>query len=197
MEWEEWEWRLNLGMDSPAALRVLIPAVLMALLWGISAVYAAEPRIDFDAVTFSSSRTPSGTVRFLHGEHRERAAPGSAAELVVTLTDHQAVGIVNGAQTAGVVIVTDLGGSGTFYDVALLVKGPDGWRHVDTVFLGDRLKIHSVALQGDRMIIDMTMHGPQDPMCCPTRRVTRRFAVNTGRLIAVEKDSINGGLERR
>ena len=92
---------------------------------------------------------------------------------------------MNGALTAGVVISTDLSGSGTFYDLALLLKGAGGWKHIDTAFLGDRIKIHSVALRGNEMIIEMTTHGPQDALCCPTLRMTKRFAVESDRLVSV------------
>jgi hypothetical protein len=89
--------------------------VTMLSLWSVSCAARAQDKpIDFDAITFSSSRTVSGTVKFMHGEHRERAAPGSAAELVVTLTDWRAIGVVNGAQTAGVVIVTEWAAAAPF-----------------------------------------------------------------------------------
>jgi len=149
-------------------------------------------RIDFDSITFSSTRTRSGTVQFSHGEYRERGVPGSAADVVVTLTTHRAIGVVNGEPIAGVVMATDLGGSGTFYDLALLIKKPDGWTHVDTQFLGDRVKIRSVALRGNELIIDMATHGPQDPLCCPTHRVRRAFAVDSGRLVAVKTTGDDG-----
>lgn len=149
-------------------------------------VRAQEPHVDVDAITFFSNRTPSGTVRFIHGEYRAMIAPGSASELVVTVTDLRAIGVVNGEPIAGVVMATDLGGSGTFYDLALLIKKPGGWTHVDTQFLGDRVKIHSVALRGNELIIDMATHGPQDPLCCPAHRVRRAFAVDSGRFVAVE-----------
>jgi len=172
------------------ALSVLMMVTMLSL-WGVSCAARAQDKpIDFDAITFSSSRTSSGTVKFIHGEHRERILPGSSSELIVKLTDWRAIGVVNGAQTAGVVIVTELGGSGTFYDFALLMKGPEGWTHVDTVFLGDRVKIRSVALQGNELLIEMVTHGPGEPMCCPTRQVRRAFAIDTGRLIPV---GTNGG----
>ena len=89
--------------------------VTMLSLWSVSCATRAQDKpIDFDAITFSSSRTVSGTVKFIHGEHRERAAPGSASELVVTLTDWRAIGVVNGAQTAGVVIVTEWAAAAPF-----------------------------------------------------------------------------------
>jgi heat shock protein HslJ len=34
------------------------------------------------------------------------------------------------------------------------------------------------------IIIDMTTHGPPDALCCPTIHTVKRFAVETGRLVA-------------
>jgi heat shock protein HslJ len=154
-----------------------------------AAACAQDGIIDLDSITFHSSRASSGTVTLSHGEYREAIVPGSTAELVVKLTERRATGVVNGIQTAGVILVTDTGGSGMFYDLALLSKGSEGWNHIDTVFLGDRVKIHSVELQGREMIIDMTTQGPQDAMCCPTREVKKRFAVQAGRLVVVDEKS--------
>ena len=181
--------------NRPSVALSLCVTVTMLSLWSVwCTVHAQEPPqtsgIDFDSITFSSTRTRSGTVKFTHGEYRERIVPGSALELVVTLTGHRAIGVVNGAPIAGLVMATDRGGSGIFYDLALLIKRAGGWTHVDTRFLGDRVKIRSVALRGNEMLIDMTTHGSGDPMCCPTRQVRRAFAIDTGRLIAVET---NGG----
>lgn len=131
-----------------------------------------------------------GKVKLSHGEYREAVAPGSAAELVVKLTGQKAIGIVNGIPTSGVILVTDSGGSGTFYDLVLVLKGREAWKHVDTAFLGDRVKIHSVELKGNEFVVDLTTHGPQDPMCCPTLQVKKRFAVETGRLVAVDEKTL-------
>lgn len=161
--------------------------LLIFFLVGISAAgNQPDEVIDFDAITFYLSQTSSGKFNLIHGEYRESIAPNSASELVVKLADPRAIGVVNDVQTAGVVLVTDLGGSGTFYDLALLLKGPEGWKHVDTAYLGDRVKIQSIKLLGNEMIIDMTTHGPQDALCCPSVHVMKHFAVDTGRLVAVD-----------
>jgi len=175
----------------------LVVTAAMPMLWGIAEAARAQATlndttIDFDSILFSSTRTRSGNVRFAHGEYRERLAPGSASELVVTVTDRWAMGDVNGGEAVGVVLATDLGGSGTFYDLALLMKTPEGWRHADTVFLGDRVRIRSVALHGNRLVVDMISHAPHDPLCCPSSREKRVFAIDTGRLVLVKTNGDGG-----
>ena len=112
--------------------------------------------------------------------------------LRVKLTDRQAFGAVNGRDAAAVVIVTNTGGSGTFYDLALLVKGEGGWVNVDTYFLGDRVKVHSIGMGKGEITVAMTMHGPGDALCCPTEERTRRFAVQADRLVDQEEEKRTG-----
>jgi heat shock protein HslJ len=143
----------------------------------------AEPAPDLSSMTFLSTWFPSGKVTLSHGEYREPAAPGSASETVVKVTHKRVFGFMDGRATGAVVLVTDAGGSGTFYDLALLVKEGKGWTNTDTVLLGDRVKVHSVVIENDAIVVTMTAHGPNDPMCCPTREVKRRFFVRKNRLV--------------
>jgi heat shock protein HslJ len=141
---------------------------------------------DLQSMTFLSKWVPSGKVTLSRGEYRAPAAPGSASEIIVTLSDRKAFGTVNVRQTAAVILVTDAGGSGAFYDLALLTREAEGWVNTDSVFLGDRVKVHSVAIENDRIIVAMTVRGPNDPMCCPTLEVKRRFSVWGNRLVPAE-----------
>jgi len=141
---------------------------------------------DLDGITVRSDRFPSGAVTLRNGEYREPATPGIAAATVVKLTDRRAFGAVNGRDAAAVVVVTNSGGSGTFFDLALLVKGEGGWVNIDTYFLGDRVKVHSVGIGDNEIFVAMTMHGPGDAQCCPTQERTRRFTIQADRLIAQE-----------
>jgi hypothetical protein len=70
------------------------------------------------------------------------------------------------------------------YDLALIVKRSGGWVYADAIFLRDGVKVHSVGIKDNEIIVNMTAHGPGDAMCCPTREVTRLFTVKTDQLIA-------------
>ncbi len=141
------------------------------------------PETNFDRIVFLSSWTKSGKVHFSNGEYREPAAPGSATELIVKLTDQRAFGKLDGKEAGAVIVVTDPGGSGRFYDLALLVKNPQGWINQDVAFLGDRIKIHTLAVINDEIVVGMTNHGPADAMCCPTHHVVQRYALQENRLV--------------
>ncbi|MGE5301350.1 MAG: META domain-containing protein [Acidobacteriota bacterium] len=82
------------------------------------------PIADLGSMTFLSSWFPSGKVTLSHGKYREPAVPGSASEIIVQLSDQKAFGMVNGRKTGGVVTLASTGGTGTFYDLALLLREP-------------------------------------------------------------------------
>ena len=139
---------------------------------------------DLEGITIRSAWFPSGTVTLRNGEYREPAALGSATETVVRLTDRRAFGPMNGKDAAAIVLVTDTGGSGMFYDLALLEIRPGGWVYADAVLLGDRVEVHAVGIKDNEIMVSMTAHGPGDAMCCPTHEVTRRFTVQADHLVA-------------
>jgi heat shock protein HslJ len=148
---------------------------------------------DLDNVSVRSDRFPSRTITFRNGEYREPALPGAARQLAVKLTDRRAFGVVNGRDAAAAVMATDPGGSGTFYDLALFFKGEGGWVNVDTVVLGDRVKVHSVDMRDSEVVVNMTTHGPGDAQCCPTQEQTQRFAIQADRLVAREAETTSIG----
>jgi heat shock protein HslJ len=143
----------------------------------------------FNNLTFRSNWTPSGQAKLTNGEYRAVAAPGSASHIVVKLTESIVFGKIRGKDVAVAILVTAPGGSGTFYDVALLINGPEGWNNTGIAFLGDRVKIHTVGMEEDKIVIDMITHGLKDPLCCPTHRITRAFAIQDDQLIEVAKEN--------
>jgi heat shock protein HslJ len=144
----------------------------------------APATTDPAAMTYRSTWTGSGEVTLTGGVYREPAAPGSAAELVVRLSEWQAFGEVDGQSTGAVILITESGGSGTFYELALLRRRGGDWVNSDVLLLGDRVIIHELAVRDGQVVVAMTTHGPQESMCCPTRRVERRYAVAGGALAA-------------
>jgi len=178
-----------MGSSSISLVRIL---VYFALLSTASAGEVQGPAAkDLEGITIHSAWFPSGTVTLKNGEYRGPAAPGSVTETVVRLTDRRAFGPMNGKDSAAIIFATDTGGSGMFYDLALIVKGSGGWVYADATLLGDRIKVHSVGIKGNEIIVSMSAHGPGDAMCCPTREVTRLFLVQADHLVA-ERDARPG-----
>jgi heat shock protein HslJ len=134
-------------------------------------------------IEYQSQFTQSGIASLVDGEVREPAPPGSATETVVKLTDHVAYGQMEGRDVAAVILVSDPGGSGTFYDLAIVVDQEGQPVNVATALLGDRVQIHGLSFSGEELIVKMIAHGPEDPMCCPTQEVIQTYALQGGELI--------------
>ncbi len=144
---------------------------------------AGQALPDPGSMTYQLRSLHTGLVTLSKGEFRAPAAPGSAGQTSVTLTDKQAFGKAQGREAGAVVLVVQAGGTGSFYELALLLKGAEGWNNTDTVLLGDRVKVRSVAIEDGLIVAAITDHAPGDPLCCPTREVVKRFAVRNDRLV--------------
>jgi heat shock protein HslJ len=154
-----------------------------------AAVYTA--RIEAAAFALEALRnaeyrtewTPEGTARLENGEYRAPAAPGSASEIVISLTEYMAVGELAGQPAAAVVLYSSGGGSGTFVELHVMVELDGHPYDAAWMQLGDRVQINSLAIEDNQIVVDMVTHGPDDPMCCPTQQVVQTYALQGEELV--------------
>ena len=124
------------------------------------------------------SEFPSGgKAQLTDGAFFEPYEPGSASGVRLTLSEHVAFGDLNGdgAADAVVILIADPGGSGTFRHVAAVFNEAGQPRHAASAFLGDRVRIASLEIEDGRIVVGIIGHGPDDPACCPTQKVTHVF----------------------
>ncbi|MFC2053180.1 hypothetical protein ACFLV7_02615 [Chloroflexota bacterium] len=132
---------------------------------------------------YQSEWIDSGIVKLTNGEYREQAALGSASEIVIMLTDHAACGKLEGQDAIAVILVSSGGGSGSFYDLAVLVKTEGRSENVAIQSLGDRVMVNSLVIENDEIVLDMLTHGPDDPMCCPTQPVVKIYKLQDNEIL--------------
>ncbi len=142
-------------------------------------------------IEYKSEFAKNGKAKLTDGVYRERLVSDSAAELVVMLSQEVAYGDLDGDGTedAAGVLITNSGGSGTFRHLAAVLND-NGWaRNAATLFLGDRVKVKSLAIRSGEIVVEMITHGPDDPMCCPTVDVTQKYALWESQLVnlAIER----------
>lgn len=89
----------------------------------------------------------------------------------------------DGREDAAVILLGSGGGSGVFVDLALVLDRNGVPLHAASVALGDRVQVHGVTIEKNEVVVDVTQHGPGDPACCPTQRLSRRFRYADGRLV--------------
>ncbi len=126
---------------------------------------------------YQSEFPTGGKARLTDGTFFEPYEPGSASGVRLTLSEHVAFGDLNddGVDDAAVVLIADPGGSGTFRHVAAVFNEAGQPRHAASAFLGDRVRIESLAIQDGEIVVQLIGHGPDDPLCCPTQQVRRTF----------------------
>jgi hypothetical protein len=75
------------------------------------------------------------------------------------------------------------GGSG-YFESLVAIKDVYGARTVSPEQpLGDRIKIESLSIKNQQAQLTIITQGPNDPMCCPTKKETMTFALKDGRLV--------------
>src|SRR5262245_25097047 len=131
-----------------------------------------------------------GVVQLDNGSFRTSAAPGSASEIFVGLTPHVVYGELDGQSVAAVVLVTTAGGSGTFFELAVMAVGTTAPRNIATVVLGDRVRLLSLGLRNNEITVDLVRAGPDDSLCCPTRRLLERYELRGFRLSRTAQEPV-------
>ena len=90
---------------------------------------------------------------------------------------------MDGTSAAAVVLRTDPGGSGTFFDLHLVTRSDDGTlSSAAHRLVGDRIRLQGLRFSGSEIRIDFTGFAPTDPLCCPTVNIARQYALRDGAL---------------
>jgi heat shock protein HslJ len=101
------------------------------------------------------------------------------------LADPLAVGKIGEQTMAALVIVTDPGGSGIFFDLYLVREQDNRWSIVDRAHLGDRIRVNKIEVERGLVGLDLTVHGPRDGTCCPSEHSRVYYALHGERLVKV------------
>lgn len=165
----------------------------------VASFVAAAPEADggVDAETldmlgnlaYSNTALFTDTVQLVSGVYTETVAPDSVMANYIEMTDIAAAGELNGQPAYAVILVSGSGGSGIFYDLAVVTEVDGQWTNVATTLLGDRVGINSLAIENNQVVVDMITQGPDDPMCCPTQQVVVAYELQDGELVEVEPAS--------
>jgi heat shock protein HslJ len=133
--------------------------------------------------------TGTGIIQLTGGEFREPAAPDSAAENVTQLTEHIAMGELSSGQSViAAILVSQTGGTGTFYDLAVLQVQDGVPSNPVTTYLGDRIVVNNLAIENGQIMVDMIVQGPEDPLCCPTQQVISTYELDNGELLQTSSE---------
>jgi len=90
----------------------------------------------------------------------------------------------DGKPDAALVLVTNPGGSGTFYYVVVAINATNGPQGTNGILLGDRIAPQDISIKDGEVIVDYADRKPSDPMSAPPSiGVTKYFALNGSALL--------------
>jgi heat shock protein HslJ len=115
----------------------------------------------------------------------EPFVPGGASRPTVTFhPEVYAFGDLNGdgVDDAVVILIENSGGSGSFIYLAAVINEDGAPVNVATAFVGDREQAQALTIEDGEITLEMVAHGPDDPMCCPTQEVTKRYQLQGDQL---------------
>lgn len=81
----------------------------------------------------------------------------------------------DGKEEAAVLLLESSGGSGEFVYLAVVAQREGGLKNVATRLIGDRVKVRSFIISKRVLVLDLVVAGPEDAVCCPTRKLSKRF----------------------
>jgi hypothetical protein len=138
---------------------------------------------------YHSEYTAGGIAKLTNGVYREKILEDSASEIVVRLTESIAFGELSwGLPAAAVILKTEPGGSGTFTNLAVVIDNEGTPENIASKFIGDRVKVQSIAIEASTIVLRTITHGPNDPMCCPILEVTRKYGLRGRGLVELPVD---------
>ncbi len=140
-------------------------------------------RAELLGAEYPTDLVASGRIRLENGMFRAAADEGGGEEVGAQLVEPVAFGTLgDGRAVAAVVLVMSGGGSGTFSWLYLAGREGAGARVLADAFLGDRVELSGLSLAGDTVLVKLVTQGPEDPLCCPTMVVERRYVFRDGGL---------------
>ena len=154
----------------------------------MAACHTAKQTLTIDELKraeYRSEWSSKEKVKLNDGIYKEKIAPDSATELVVRLTDKIAFGDLNGdgVEDAAVILLSDPGGSGTFYELAAVISREGKAKYAANVPLGDRVKVEEIDIRSGQIVVKMVIHHRTDPRCCPSLRVEQEYGLQGDELV--------------
>lgn len=139
-------------------------------------------------MTINSELTSDGVAPLTNGVYTETVAPGSPGLIEVRLLpEPMAYGVINEQEAVAAIVTESDGGSGLFVNLALIVAQEGAPVHVASAPLGDRVEVQNLSIADNQIALTMLTLGPDDPICCPSQRVSQTYAWENDALVLVEE----------
>ena len=114
----------------------------------------------------------------------EQGTPGVADYISVQVTDFAASGDLDGdgSEETAALISENYGGTGVFVFLAIYSNTGSAPEFLTSAIVDDRPQLNSLSIEDGEVFLDATIHGPDEPMCCPTLQTTRHYQMVNNQL---------------
>ena len=148
----------------------------------------AVPSLPAEALANAEYVIGTKTVRLTNGLYEIPAPPGINEPYLTQymLWRTVAFGDLNGdgVEDAVVTVVDNPIGTYASFCAAAMINQNGAPLFADAVCFGDRDLIDRISIADGLITLDMTVHGPTDPGCCPTLQKVVRYRLLGGKLVA-------------
>ena len=107
----------------------------------------------------------------------EQGTPGSDDFMSIAVTDFVAMGDLNadGTEEIAALVSENYGGTGVFVFLAVYANVKGAWTFQTSTMVDDRPQLEALSIADDEIFLEAVIHGPDEPMCCPTLRTRRHY----------------------
>ena len=173
-------------------MRALLLLLILGGSWltwyRISLAHAREaepPALVEAAMVTVESEVGGVSIPLVDGLGEVRTGSGATERVRWQLLEPTTVGDLDGDGIAERVIVgaVDCGGSGTWRELVVLGRERAAVVQRAILDLGDRVEVQSLAVDGDRLVVGLRVHGEGDAMTAPTVPTLRVLRLVEGALV--------------
>ncbi len=129
------------------------------------------------------------TVTLVDGLYVSGSDPSAADYISVQSGDYPAFGDLNydSVNDAAIVLGINLGGTGVFTYIAAVLNIGGTPLHVASAYIDDRAMIPSLIISSGEILAQTVIHGPDDPMCCPSKPVEQGYRLYNGNQLVLTR----------
>lgn len=121
-----------------------------------------------------------------NGKIEKEIAPGSASKETISVFGEPVYGDLNndGNKDAALILVRDLGGSGTFYYAAVAINNSGAYKGTNAILLGDRIAPQTMEIRNSTLIVNYADRAPNEPMTArPSMGKSKYLVINNNNLV--------------
>ena len=122
------------------------------------------------------------------GSYEGEPSGGASRPSVRLVRDFRLTGDLNGdgQQEAVVLLSESSGGTGNSNYLAAVGRRDGAIFNLGTALVGDRVQIMDARVIDGKVEINVVQAGPNDPMCCPSQKATRRWSLTASGFVESE-----------